>query len=66
MGSQRRGEQAEVQVRQGMPDGGRGSSDTGELGVWPEQQVTREDTGVLGQAGARCVGDASDRGSSSP
>jgi hypothetical protein len=45
MGTQRLGEQAEVQVRQGLPGGGRGRLDTGKLGVWPEQQVTGEATG---------------------
>jgi hypothetical protein len=44
------GEQAEARARQGLPGGGRESSNSGELAAWPEQhakgRATRDPSGV--------------------
>jgi hypothetical protein len=39
------GEQAEARARQGLPGGGRGSSNSGELVAWPKQHVKGRATG---------------------
>jgi hypothetical protein len=39
------GEQAEARARRGLPGGGRGSSNSGELVAWPEQHAKGEATG---------------------
>jgi hypothetical protein len=39
------GEQAEARARQGLPGGGRGSSNSGELAAWPEQHAKGRATG---------------------
>jgi hypothetical protein len=44
------GERAEARARQGLPGGGRESSNSGELAAWPEQhahgRATRDPSGV--------------------
>jgi hypothetical protein len=46
------GEQAEVGARQGLPGGGRGRSNSGELAAWPEQHAKGRATGTLVELGA--------------
>jgi hypothetical protein len=49
------GEQSKAWARQGLPGGGRGSSNSGELAAWPEQHAKGEATGILVELGAARV-----------